>query len=58
VFVPKYRKKLIFGSLRKDIGKILRELCRQKGGEIIEGHAMNDPFISSTADDTVVVWRG
>ena len=42
VFVPKYRKKLIFGSLRKDIGKIVRELCRQQGVEIIEGHAMKD----------------
>ena len=42
VFVPKYRKKLIYGSLRLDIGKILRELCRQHGVEIVEGHAMSD----------------
>ena len=42
VFVPKYRKKLIYGSLRRDIGKILRELCRQHGVEIVEGHAMSD----------------
>ena len=42
VFVPKYRKKLTFGSLRKDIGKILRELCRQQGPKIIEGNAKKD----------------
>ena len=42
VFVPKYRKKAIFGQLRKDIGKILRELCQQEGVELVEGHAMSD----------------
>jgi len=42
VFVPKYRKKVIFGSLRKGIGKILRELCEQEGIELAEGHAMGD----------------
>ncbi|MCP3670797.1 MAG: IS200/IS605 family transposase [Gammaproteobacteria bacterium] len=42
VFVPKYRKKSIYGTLKKDVGGILRELCRQYGVELIEGHAMND----------------
>ena len=42
VFVPKYRKKSIYGTLRKDIGGILRELCRQHQVELVEGHAMND----------------
>ena len=42
VIVPKYRKKAIFGSLRKGIGRILRELCRQHGVELLEGHAMPD----------------
>jgi len=42
VIVPKYRKKLLFGRLRKQIGPILRELCRQKGIELLEGHAMPD----------------
>ncbi len=42
VFVPKYRKKAIFGQLRKDIGGILRELCKQAGVELVEGHAMPD----------------
>ena len=42
VFVPKYRKKSIYGMLRKDIGGILRELCRQRGVELLEGYAMKD----------------
>lgn len=42
VIVPKYRQKAIFGRLRKDIGRILRELCDQFGIELIEGHAMPD----------------
>lgn len=42
VFAPKYRKKSIFGHLRRDIGKILRELCQQHGVELLEGHAMAD----------------
>jgi putative transposase len=42
VFVPKYRKKSIYGVLRKDIGHIFRELCHQHGIELIEGYAMID----------------
>ena len=42
VFVPKYRKKSIFGDLRRDIGKVLRELCQQHGVELLGGHAMAD----------------
>ena len=42
VFTPKYRRKVIYGQLREDIGKILRKLCDMKDVEIIEGHAMPD----------------
>ena len=42
VIVPKYRKKAIFGKLRQEIGKMLRQLCRQKGIELLEGHALVD----------------
>ena len=42
VIVPKYRKKAIFGKLRRDIGAIFRDLCRQKGVELVEGKAMPD----------------
>ena len=36
VFAPKYRRQVIFGKIRADLGKILRKLCEQKGIEIIE----------------------
>ena len=42
VFAPKYRRKEIYGKLRADIGKILRQLCAQKGVEIIEAEACPD----------------
>ncbi len=41
VLVPKYRRKTIYGKLRKDIGKILRMLCDYKHVEIIEAHAIH-----------------
>jgi len=42
VFIPKYRKKVFYGKLRKRVGNILRALCQQKGVELLEGHAMSD----------------
>jgi putative transposase len=42
VIVPKYRRKVFFGKQRRKIGKLLRELCRQKGIELVEGNAMPD----------------
>ena len=39
VFAPKYRRKEIYGQLKKDIGEILRKLCEEKGVEIIEAKA-------------------
>ena len=42
VFAPKYRRKVIYGQLRTDIGQILRKLCEQKGVEILEANAMPD----------------
>lgn len=42
VFIPKKRKKIIYGSLRKYLGEILHELAKQKGVEILEGHLMKD----------------
>lgn len=42
VFIPKYRKKAIFGRLRKEIGGVFRELCEQFGLELVEGHALPD----------------
>ena len=42
MFAPKYRRKVIYGKLRKDIGEILRKLCEQKNAEIIEAEACVD----------------
>ena len=42
VFVPKYRRKEIYGQLKRDIGEILRKLCEQNGVEIIEAEACPD----------------
>ena len=42
VFTPKFRRKAIYGQLKADIGKILRELCKWKEVEIIEATAMPD----------------
>jgi putative transposase len=42
VIVPKYRRKTLFGHVRRRIGKIFQQLCRQKEIELVEGHAMLD----------------
>ena len=42
VFVPKFRKKQLYGKFRRRVGLILRELCRQRGVELLEGHLMPD----------------
>lgn len=42
VFAPKYRRMAIYGEIKADIGKILRQLCQQKGIEIIEAEQCRD----------------
>ena len=42
VFIPKGRKKAIFGAIRKHLGEMLHELARQKECKIVEGHLMPD----------------
>ena len=42
VFAPKYRRMVIYKEIKADIGKILRQLCQQKGIEIIEAEACPD----------------
>jgi len=39
VFAPKYRRQVIYGKIKADIGNILRKLCEYKGVEIIEAEA-------------------
>ena len=42
VFAPKYRRQIIYGKIKVDIGIILRKLCERKGVEIIEANACPD----------------
>jgi len=42
VFIPKRRKRAIYGSLRKYLGEVLHELARQKESMIVEGHLRPD----------------
>ena len=42
VFCPEYRRKLIYNKFRADIQQNIRDLCKWKGVEIIEGHMMPD----------------
>jgi len=42
VFIPKRRKKMIYGALRKHLGEIFQELTQQRQCEVVEGHLMND----------------
>ena len=42
VFIPKYRRKAIYGQYRESLREIIRTLCKYKGVEILEGHMMTD----------------
>ena len=42
VIVPKYRKKKLYGKIRRQVGEVIRDLCRQRGVELLEGHLMAD----------------
>ncbi|MFS0817538.1 IS200/IS605 family transposase [Lysinibacillus sp. 1P01SD] len=42
VFAPKYRRQIIYGKIKADIGRILRQLCERNGVEIIEATACPD----------------
>jgi putative transposase len=42
VFIPKYRRKAIYGEIRKGLGEIFHDLARQKECRIVEGHLLRD----------------
>lgn len=42
VIVAKYRRKAMFGGMRREVGEIFKELCRRFGIELVEGHVMTD----------------
>ena len=42
VFIPKYRKKALYGALRQQLGEVLKQLAMQRESRIDEGHLMRD----------------
>lgn len=42
VFIPKYRRKMVYGQLRRHLGEVFRELARQQESVIVEGHLQPD----------------
>jgi len=42
VFIPKYRRKVMYGQIRQELGPIMRELAQQKESEVEEGHLRAD----------------
>ena len=42
VWVPKYRKKVLYGQLRRYLGEVFRELAMQKERRVLEGHLLGD----------------
>ena len=42
VIIPKYRKRKLYGEVRKHVGEVIRDLCRQRGIEMVEEHLMPD----------------
>jgi putative transposase len=42
VFIPKYRRKVLYGQLRSHLGEVFREWARQKESRLEEGHLQPD----------------
>ncbi len=42
VWIPKYRRKMLYNKVRCWVDEITRDLCRQKGVDLIESHAKSD----------------
>jgi putative transposase len=42
VFIPKYRRKVLYGKIRRDLKEILHELAKQRESQILEGHLCSD----------------
>ena len=42
VFIPKYRKKVIYGTIRRQLGEVFHRLARQRESRVEEGHLMPD----------------
>ena len=66
VFAPKYRRQIIYGRIKADVGKILRDLCNRKNVEIIEAECCPDhihmlvtipPHLSVSVNDTLRMYN-
>ena len=42
IFIPKYRRKVLFGQIRQELGELFHVLARQKESKILEGHTQSD----------------
>ena len=42
IFIPKYRRKVLYGQIRRELGDVFRRLARQKESEIEAGHLVAD----------------
>ena len=56
VFAPKYRRQIIYGKIKQDIGQMLRKLCEYKGIEIHEAEACKDHIHILYATGKRVMW--
>jgi putative transposase len=56
VFVPKRRRKTLYGTMRKAVGPIVHELAHQKACRIIEGHVMADQVHSVSRSYPSMRW--
>jgi putative transposase len=57
VIIPKYRRIMFYGRLRREIGGILRELCEQWGVELLEGKAAMDHVHMCLSIHPSSAWR-
>ncbi len=42
VWIPKYRRKVLYGRIRRHLGDVIRELARQRESQVLEGHLCSD----------------
>src|SRR5207342_3465576 len=57
VFTPKYRKKVLFGKIKRNLGQVFHDLARRKECRIEEGHLMPD-HVSHVDIDTSQIFGG
>ena len=51
VWIPKCRRKMLYGQLRKNLGDVLHDLARQKESRVLEGHLQPDHVLALKNDE-------